>query len=68
MLVQWPTPKKYEALTTLRQFHPIVIIDDVLLEVRPDLRDHGQKLLDALKKHRMVMGIDTVVTDDRILH
>ena len=58
--------KKYEALTTLRQFHPIVIIDDVLLEVRPDLHDHGQKLLDALKKHRMVMGIDTVVTDDRI--
>lgn len=58
--------KKYESLTVRRQFNPVVLYDDAVLEVRPDWREKSKKMLEALQKHRKVMGTDIIVTDDRI--
>ena len=58
--------KKYESLTVLRQFHPVVFYDKAILEAHPDWKEESAKMLTALRDHRKIMGIDTVVTDDRI--
>lgn len=58
--------KKYEALTVRRQFYPAVFYDGTLLEVHPDLKAKGDKMVETLREYRSVMGNDIVVTDDRI--
>lgn len=58
--------KKYESLTVFRQFQPVVLYDDNILEAHPDLREKGDKMLTNLRYCRTILGIDTVVTDDRI--
>lgn len=58
--------KKYEALTLRRQFHPIWFYDDSILASRPDLQEENKRLLMKMRKYRSIMGIDMVVTDDRI--
>lgn len=58
--------KKYESLTVLRQFQPVVYYDKILLEAHPDLEEKNKKLLANLRDYRKVLGTDMVVTDDRI--
>ena len=58
--------KKYESLTVCRQFNPTVFFDEAILEIHPDWKEKNEKMIAATRKHRKDMGIDTVVTDDRI--
>jgi len=58
--------KKYESLAVFRQFQPVVLYDDNILEAHPDWRDKGEKMLAELRDCRKIVGTDTVVTDDRI--
>lgn len=58
--------KKFESLTVLRQFEPVVYYSDEVLEKSPELREENEKLLASIYKHREKMGIDKVVTNDRI--
>lgn len=58
--------KKYESLTVFRQFQPVVLYDDNILEAHPDWREKGEKMLAKLRDYRKIVGTDTVITDDRI--
>ena len=58
--------KKYESLTVQQQFQPILFYENYVLEISPDLEEDNKKMLAALKEHRDVYGIKTVITDDRI--
>ena len=58
--------KKYESLTVLQQFQPILFYDDAALELHPDWHEDNEKKLEALRLHQNIFGITTVVTDDRI--
>lgn len=58
--------KKYESLTVGQQFQPVLFYDDFVLELNPDWKEDNNRMLEALKNHRKIFGIKTVVTDDRI--
>ena len=58
--------KKYEALTVRRQFYPTLFFDQAVLEIDPDRQAENKKMREATRKHREVLGVDIVVTDDRI--
>ena len=58
--------KKYESLTVLRQFQPVVFYDKNILEANPDWRGKNQKMLAQIRECRKIVGTDIVVTDDRI--
>ena len=58
--------KKYESLTVLRQFQPVVYYDKNVLDAHPDWQEKNKKMLTNLRDCRKILGIDTVVTDDRI--
>ena len=58
--------KKYESLTVLRQFQPVVYYDENVLKAHPEWKDKNRKMLENLRDCRKIMGTDIVVTDDRI--
>lgn len=58
--------KKYESLTVRKQFQPVMFYDDFVLEIHPDWRKDNIKIMEAIRNHRKVFGITTIVTDDRI--
>lgn len=58
--------KKYESLTVRQQFQPVLLYDEFVLELRPDLQEKNDKMIKSMQNYRKMMGIDTVVTDDRI--
>lgn len=58
--------KKYEALTVQRQFNPIHFYEDEVLKLYPDWQEENEKMLAKLQKQREVLGVDTIVTNDRI--
>lgn len=58
--------KKYESLTVLKQFHPIIFYEKDVIAENPELQDKNEKMLSRLREHRKVFGKDTVVTNDRI--
>lgn len=58
--------KKYEALTVLKQFQPTFFYDSDILEVRPEWQEENDKIFATREKYREEVGIDTVVTNDRI--
>lgn len=58
--------KKYEALTVRKQFQPVILYDENTLAVHPEYQIEQQKLLQELHEHRKIMGVTTVITDDRI--
>ena len=58
--------KKYESLTVRKQFHPVLLYDKDILAFHPEWVQDNQALLDSLDKHRTILGVDVVVTDDRI--
>lgn len=58
--------KKYESLTVLKQFHPVVYYEKDVIDGKPELQEKNEKLISRLREHRKVFGKDTVVTDDRI--
>lgn len=58
--------KKYESLTVRQQFQPVLFYDDFVLELHPDWEEDNKKMLEALRSHREIFGITSVVTDDRI--
>lgn len=58
--------KKYESLTVLRQFEPVVYYDESLIDLEPELEVQNKKMLEMIHNHRENMGIDRVVTNDRI--
>ncbi len=58
--------KKYESLTVLKQFEPIVYYSDEVIDMYPDLAKENEKLLDLVYERRKKTGKDIVVTDNRI--
>ncbi len=58
--------KKYESLTVRGQFQPVPFYDSTILEIHPDWREENEKMLAAARNYQKIVGIDTVVTDDRI--
>lgn len=58
--------KRYESLVVRQQFQPVVYYDDAALELHPDWKEENEKMLSALHEYRKVLGITTIVTDDRI--
>ena len=58
--------KKYESLTVLKQFQPVLLYDEDSLKLHPELQLKNDQLLNALQEHRKIFGTATVVTDDRI--
>lgn len=58
--------KKYESLTIRKQFNPTLFYDSATLELLPEFREKNEKMISATKIHQELVGIDTVVTDDRI--
>lgn len=58
--------KKYESLTVLKQFNPTFLYDRAILEEYPDLKEENDRMLTATRKYQKLVGIDIVVTNDRI--
>lgn len=58
--------KKYESLTVRKQFQPVLFYDEFVVKLHPDWEEDNKKMLEALRSHREVFGITSVVTDDRI--
>ena len=58
--------KKYESLKVRQQFQPVLFYDDSILESHPDWQEDNEKLLEAIRRHREIYGITTIITDDRI--
>ncbi len=58
--------KKYESLTVLKQFNPLLYYDEWTLELKPNLEEKNERMLDKIEKYQEAMGTDIVVTDDRI--
>lgn len=58
--------KKYESLTVLKQFNPILYYDESVLELAPKLEEKNEEMLGKIEEYQKNMGIDIVVTNDRI--
>lgn len=58
--------KKYESLTVCKQFQPTLFYDNEMLKLLPDCKEQNDKMLAARQRNQEVLGIDTIVTDDRI--
>lgn len=58
--------KKYESLTVLRQFEPVMYYTADILALHPELREKNDKMIQRLRIQRENLGVDKVVTDDRI--
>ena len=58
--------KKYESLAVRKQFYPVMFYDSHVLENHPDWEENNKKLLTSIRNHQAIMGVDIVVTDDRI--
>ena len=58
--------KKYESLTVIKQFQPVLFYDEFVLELNPEWKDDNIKMLEALENYRKIFGVTTVMTDDRI--
>lgn len=58
--------KKYESLTVRQQFQPVLFYEDYVLEIHPEWQEDNKKMLEAIEKQRKILGIKTVITDDRI--
>lgn len=58
--------KKYESLTVLKQFEPMVYYSDEVIEKRQDLVVENERLLNLVYERRKKTGKDLVVTNDRI--
>lgn len=58
--------KKYESLTVCKQFHPTLFYDNEMLKLLPGCKEQNDKMLAARKLNQEVLGIDTIVTNDRI--
>lgn len=58
--------KKYESLTVLKQFNPVLYYDEWLLDLQPKLEKENEKFLEAIGQHQKDVGTDIVVTNDRI--
>ena len=58
--------KKYESLIVHSQFYPTLFYDDALLKIHPDWKEDNERMLAATQRHQELLGIDIVVTDDRI--
>ncbi len=58
--------KKYESLTVLKQFNPVVYFDEWVLEMSPNLEEKNENMFEKIEEYQKVMGTDIVVTNDRI--
>ena len=58
--------KKYESLTVLKQFNPLLYYDESVLGLSPKLEEKNEEMLGKIEEYQKVMGIDIVVTNDRI--
>lgn len=55
-------PKKYEKLTTIKQFCPTYHLGNV----EGDLRNIEEQIKKIIKQHQVEVGVDRVTTSDRI--
>jgi len=58
--------KKYEAITVQSQFQPVSYYDDDVLELHPDWIEDNERFLASLENYRKAVGVDVVITDNRI--
>ena len=58
--------KKYESLTVLKQFNPVIYYDEWVLELESNFEEKNEKIFQKIEEYQKVMGTDIVVTDDRI--
>lgn len=58
--------KKYESLTVLKQFNPILFYDEWSLKLNPEFEEENTKFFKKTEEQRKVLGTDIVVTNDRI--
>lgn len=58
--------KKYESLTVFKQFHPVAYYDEYMFKENPDFERQNEEIFVKLRDKRDALGVDTVVTSDRI--
>ena len=58
--------KKYESLTVIKQFYPVVGYDNYMIQENPLLSEQNDKAIEMMQEKRRFLGVDVVVTDDRI--
>ena len=58
--------KKYEALTVLQQFQPYFLYEQNMVQDNPLVLKQNEILKQHLRDSRAVLGVDTIITDDRI--
>lgn len=58
--------KKYESLTVLKQFNPVLYYDEWALELNPKFEKDNKKFFEIAEEQRKVLGTDIVITNDRI--
>lgn len=58
--------KKYESLTVYQQFQPTFFYDESFLKLAPNRQEDNKRIFAAKRTRQAKVGIDTVVTDDRI--
>ena len=57
--------KKYEKIKTLKQFYPTYHYE-IEWDYFPELAEKEQKFQDIIRSHQASLGVDTVITDNRI--
>lgn len=58
--------KKYEAIKVIKQFQPAYYFDEKFLSSYPVFQDVNERIIEGANSRRRIMGVDMVVTDDRI--
>lgn len=58
--------KKFESLTLIRQFQPTRFYSREVLELHPDWEEDNEKMHKATQSYQKIVGVDTVVSNDRI--
>lgn len=58
--------KKYEALTVIKQFQPVFFYEPNMIKNSPKLAKENQKFIEFTQNKSKTLGLDNVITDDRI--
>ena len=58
--------KKYEELTTLKQFQPVLRYEPNMLAQDPANEENNKELLDFYSKKQEIYGVNRIITNDRV--